>query len=120
MEYLIIVGLQILGILLSVVQKITVLDKKYPDLTKREIFAVFLDEDWTTLAGSFVVLCLNLLGHYIVENYAPQTKEFIGPYYILYGFGLALLLGYAGQRLIYKWLGSAEKALDNKVTNKLS
>jgi hypothetical protein len=35
-------------------------------------------------------------------------------------FGAAFVIGYAGQRLVYKYLGSAEKFLDKKVGDKLA
>ncbi len=118
MEYILIFILQAIGIALSVTQKVTVLDKKYPDLSKKQIFSVFLDEDWTTLLGSSIVLALNLVAHYIVENYTDFIENI--DHYDLYSFGIALILGYAGQRLIYKWLGSAEQALDKKVSEKIN
>lgn len=117
MEYILIFILECSGISLSVVQKITILDKKYTDFNKKQIFAVFMDEDWTTLIGSVIVLFLNLVAHFIVENYTTLEKSIEN--YDLYSFGLALVLGYAGQRLIYKWLGTAADALDKKVESKI-
>lgn len=117
MEYALIFILQAIGISLSVTQKVTLLDKQFPDFNKKQIFAVFLDEDWTTLLGSAIVLILNIVTHYIVDNYTTYHDTFEN--YDLYSFAIALILGYAGQRLIYKWLGSAEKALDKKVSDKI-
>jgi hypothetical protein len=121
MEYLIITTMQIIGISLSFIFKIKALDTKFPDFTKKQIFAVFWDEDWTTLLGSVIVLALNLVVHFIMAQYTPHIFELVWltiPY-MVWSFGIALILGWGGQRLIYNWLGSAEKALDKKVTEKL-
>lgn len=98
-------------------QKIIGLGNTNPTKTIREIIAIFVSEDWDTLIVSALVLLLNLVAHFIIAAYTtlPNTVE----YYPLYSFGAALVLGYAGQRLIYKYLGSAEKFLDKKVDAKL-
>jgi hypothetical protein len=117
MEYLIILALQLCGIGLHVMQKVSVFDKQYPEKSIKEIMTVFWNEDWNTLAVSAIVLFLNLIAHYIVNTYAPQVNNFDN--YILYAFGAALVFGYAGQRLVYKYLGSAENFLNKKVDEKL-
>ena len=121
MEYFLIFILQAIGIGLSVLQKVKSIDDKYPDFTKSQIWGVFWDEDWTTLLGSGLVLTLNLVTHFIVQTYAPHFEEItiMGVPYIIAALGIALVLGWGGQRLIYKWLGSAEKVLDKKVNDKL-
>jgi hypothetical protein len=113
MEYLLIFVLQLLGIGFHVMQKIIKLGDTHPQMKRREIINVFLDEDWDTLIVSALVLCVNLITHYIIDKYTPQLRESLN-YYVLYAFAIALVLGYSGQRLAYKWLGSAEKVLDKK------
>lgn len=117
MEYLIISILQLIGISLHVLQKVLELDKKFENDTLGSVFAMFWKTDRVTLIISFVILCLNLVVHYIIEDYAPQLREIDN--WVLYGFGLALLLGYAGQRLVYKYLGKAEEVLNKKIDAKL-
>lgn len=117
MEYVLIIILQIIGCGLHVLQKVMELDKKFPDDTLGDVFSMFWKTDRVTLIISFFILCLNLVAHYIIEVYAPQIREIEN--WVLYGFGLALLLGYAGQRLVYKYLGKAEEVLNKKVENKL-
>ena len=121
MEYLLIFILQAIGISLSVLQKIKAIDLKYPDFSKHQIWIVFWDEDWTTLFGSAIVLCLNLVVHFVLKTYTPDFESItmMGVPYIIFAFAVALVLGWGGQRLIYKWLGSAEKALDKKVEDRL-
>jgi hypothetical protein len=116
MEYILIVILQLLGIGFHVMQKISILGDKFPDKSIREIRILFLKEDLDTLVVSALVLMLNLVSHYIVTIYTTIPKM---DNYHLYSFGAALVLGYAGQRVIYKYLGTAERFLDKKIDNKL-
>jgi hypothetical protein len=118
MEYGLIFFLQVLGVSLHIVQKITELGKLYPELKPNQIVNTFWNSDWDTLLGSGVVLLLNLTVQFIIENYA--TKIYNMEYFHLISFGIALILGYAGQRLIYKWLGTAADSLDKKVTDNLN
>ena len=116
MEYLLIFTLQLLGIGFHVMQKIISLGDKHVEKNRSQIFSAFLYEDWDTLVVSTLIIILHLVSHYIVENYTKIDE--INNYH-LYSFGLALLLGYAGQRIIYKYLGSAEEFLNKKVSDKL-
>lgn len=116
MEYTLIFILQILGIGFHVMQKIISLGDEHKDKNRSQIFSAFLYEDWDTLSVSALIIALHLVSHYIVENYT--TIRQIDNYH-LYSFGLALVLGYAGQRIIYKYLGSAEEFLNKKVNDKL-
>jgi hypothetical protein len=119
MEYILIAIFEIIGVGLHVAQKIALFRKAHPQHKFKEVFEGFWAEDWNTLLVSALVLFLNLFGHYAVINYAPG--DFTShPWYDMGSFGLALVLGYGGQRLIYKYLGTAENFLDKKVTEKLS
>lgn len=119
MEYVLIIVLELLGIGFHVGQKVLELDKKSPDDSLSEVFGLFWNADRITVFISGLVLTLNVVGHYIVEVYAP--KHITGwEYYDLFSFGLALVLGYGGQRLIYKALGRAEQVIGKKVDEKLA
>lgn len=121
MEYLIILAFQLMGIFFHIVQKVKEIADKIPDEeeTFMGVMGLFWKQDYLTVIGSFGVLALHLLVHYVVETQAPQIRDLIS-YYILWSYALALILGYAGQRLIYGWLGKAEKVLDKKVNDKLN
>lgn len=116
-EYILITALQIIGCGLHVAQKVLELDKKFDNDSLPEVFNQFLKSDRVTLAMSFLVLCLNLIVHYIIEGYSDLH---LMNNYDLYSFGIALILGYAGQRLIYRWLGKAEDSFNRKIDNKLN
>lgn len=117
LEFILIFILQFIGIRLHVLQKLTALGDKYPDKTKEDIKAIFDKEDWDTLQVSYTVLALTLVAHLIILVYAPWLRE--NTWYHLGSFALSLVIGYAGQRMIYKYLGSAEKFIDKTVEDKL-
>jgi uncharacterized membrane protein len=116
MEYLLIIALQVIGIALHIMQKIGELDDKHPDKPLSEIRVIFWREDYNTVIVSGLVLFLNLIVHFIIASYSTLPTI---DHYHLYAFGTAFVLGYAGQRLIYRYLGTAEKYLGKKVENKL-
>lgn len=99
-------------------QKIIIIGDKNPAMRKNEVIGAFLSEDWDTLFVSALIVALDLLIHFVVDEY----YHFIfaeHQWYIAASFGIALVFGYAGQRMIYKYLGSAERYLDKKVEDKL-
>lgn len=109
--------MQLLGIGFHVGQKIITIGNNFPDKTVGDVIRVFWKEDWDTLAISGLVLLLDEMIHVVINGYAPHVTEF--PNFYLYSFGAALLMGYAGQRLVYKFFGSAEKFLGDQIDNKL-
>lgn len=117
MDYLLITILQLIGIGLHVAQKILALDKLSPDDSFREVFILFWKSDRVTMFVSALVLSFNLVAHYIIEIYAHNITQLQN--YALWSFGVAFILGYAGQRLIYNYLGKAEKFLDKKIDNRI-
>lgn len=118
MIYFLITFFQLLGISFHVMQKVVSLGDKFPTETVKEIFAAFWKEDWDTLTISVLVLLLYLGAVYTVLDYLG-IKLPTDWYWQVGPFGISLLLGYAGQRLIYKWFGSAEQFIDKKVTAQL-
>ena len=112
MEYLLVIILQLLGIGFHVGQKILAIDARYPDDSLSDVFKIFMKEDKITLFISGLVLILNVVGIYITEYYTDFEEKF--EYFHLTSFGVALVMGYAGQRLIYKYLGKAEEVLNKK------
>lgn len=111
MEYLLIFILQLLGIGFHVMQKVIKIGDTHRELSRKQVFNAFFDEDWDTLIVSGLVLIVNLVAHYIIDAYTPEFRASVN-YYALYAFAIAFILGYSGQRLAYKWLGSAEKKLE--------
>lgn len=116
-----IIVLQVLGIGLHVMQKIVKLGNDYPDKSRQEIKDAFFKEDWDTLSISAIILVLNVVAHIIVVVYAPEiaAAKYWNIPFNLWSFFIALVLGYAGQRIIYKLLGTAENFLNKKVDDHL-
>jgi len=112
MEYALIILLQAIGICLHVGPKIKELDKKFPDDTLGEVITEFWKADKITIFLSIVIIVLNLTVHFIIDEYTTLPEDV--KYYPLWAFAIAILLGYAGQRLVYTYLGKAEQALIKK------
>ena len=112
MEYLIILILQTIGIGLHACKKMYDIDKKFEDDTMNDVINTFLREDRVTLVISGFILALNLLAHYILDAYTDIPINI--SYFPLYAFGIALVLGFGGQGIVYHYLGKAETALMKK------
>ena len=130
MDYLIIFFFQIFGILFHVGQKIAIIRKNNPILKVKEVVSVFWHEDWNTLGVSAVVLFFDLFVHFVVDYVDPGFYEKIVSIplifnivwitkYLTLSFIFALVLGYGGQWLIYRYLGTAVKAAEKFADDKL-
>jgi ABC-type spermidine/putrescine transport system permease subunit I len=112
-EYFLLIALQLLGVGFHVMQKVISLSNAHPDNEIKDVFVAFWKADWDTVFVSGLVLLFTIIVHYIVAKYAQGiTSKFDN--YLLFSFALSLTMGYAGQKLIYKYLGTAEKYLDKK------
>lgn len=112
MDYFIIFILQIIGILFHVFEKVRIIDAQNREKGTREVFLIFFEYEWVTLSISILVLALNVITHYIIDTYANDLTTV--RYYHIYVFVLAFILGYAGQRIVYKYLGKGTKFLIDK------
>ncbi len=117
LEFVLIFVLQFIGIRFHVLQKISALGDLHPEKSREEIKCIFDKEDWDTLQVSYTVLALTLVIHLVILVYAPSIRTYT--WYHLGSFGVSLVLGYGGQRMIYKYLGSAEKFMDRNIESKL-
>jgi uncharacterized membrane protein len=112
MEYILIVILQTLGVLFQAAVKVKELDNKFPDDSLQDVIKEFWKSDKITLMISGLIVVLHIVTHYIIEEYTDIA--FTTSSYSLINFGVALILGYGGQKLIYTYLGKAENALMRK------
>lgn len=114
LEFVVIIVLQLLGIGFHVMQKVLIYDQQYPKLKMPEIFKVFWDEDWGSLLVSALVFFLNLVAHGVIHIWFSDVTHMVWLHvpYLAWSFILALVLGYAGQRIAYKFLGKAADRLD--------
>jgi hypothetical protein len=113
MEYLLIFLLYGLGAYFSALEKVAVIRKRNPAFTFKEVGNTYLLEEWNTMMVSFGGLILIEIIWYIVHKGNMQLPKWLHEYGGNYG--LALVLGYCFQRVIYKFLGSTESAIQNKI-----
>lgn len=104
-----IVLLFLLGIGLHVTQEIDKLRIKYPDKRPREIMRVFFEEEWNVLIRSALIMILYIVALVLVRNDSRESVRAIGHHWGIWP--LALILGYAGQRILYAWLGTSVERL---------
>ncbi len=120
MEYLIIFALQILGIGFHAGQKVLELDKLTPDDSLTDVFKLFWKSDKiTVLISVLLILPFAELGYFILVGYGPDLIVNY-EYFDLIAFAASLILGYAGQRLVYGALGKAVDFAEKKVNDKLN
>lgn len=112
MIYILTVALFLLGVGYFVTKKIDELKVKYPTCDADDVLRTFLKEDWNTLIRSFLVLCTYEIFIFITQIKAVVMPVWWEKYLVVYA--LSLVLGYAGQRLIYKYLGTAESELEKR------
>jgi hypothetical protein len=99
-----------LGCGFHVMGKVSALKKAFPSLLPNTIWGTFWKEEWNVLIGSVLVWVSVELSVFIINyNRIPI------PDWLQWGiYPISLVLGYAGQRLIYKYLGTAESILEQK------
>ena len=100
-----------LGIAFFAMGEVKKLRAKYPDFPPKKIGVTFLSEEWNTLIVS--VLCWLVYELAIFVAYyngfpIPEWLEMWGVY------AIAIVWGYGGSRLIYKYLGTAEKVIADR------
>jgi len=100
------------GQLLSAMQKIAGIRKKYPEFPPAVIAKTFVKEEWNTLIVSGIVggLCLFIL--YIAVFNGTRFPGWFYPWGLVV---LALTFGYAGQRLVYRFMKTTERALNERI-----
>ena len=117
MEYVIIALAQIFGILFHTWIKIKAIDDRRPDDTFFEVMGVFYVENMVSLILSFVILAFTIFARFVIELYTDL--ETTVPYYELINVGVSLILGYQGQKIIYKALDKGTGIVDRKLDEKI-
>lgn len=111
MIYILTTILMVIGILFHVMQKVRQLRLKFPDLAPARVWKTFFGEEWDSLIVSFLVWLVYQLWLYI----SIRNKYELPDWYDMYGiYGMALALGYCGQRVAYRYLGTVEKVLQRR------
>lgn len=111
MDYILTSILMLVGILFHVMQKVRQLKIQFPELAPHRVWKTFFGEEWDSLIVSFLVWLVYELWLYISIKNGFRLPN----WYDMYGmYGLALVLGYCGQRVAYRYLGTAEKVLQKR------
>src|SRR6187402_1148876 len=99
-----------IGVMFHVMVKIMGYKKQFPTLGFVTIWKTFFKEEWDSLIVSGLVISVVELAIFII-NY----QQIDIPAWLQWGiFPIALLMGYQGQRIAYKFLNTASDALEKK------
>lgn len=105
----------LIGIALHIMGRVKNLRVKFPSNTPKQIFYLFLNEDWNVLIVSAIVNLSCLISVYFGGAHYLGLDEYgFGP---LIAFVGMIGIGYFGQRIVYTWLGTTERALNKKLGN---
>lgn len=117
MEYVIMTIAQIFGILFHTYLKIKEIDDRRDDDTFWEVLTVFYRENVLSLMLSGVIILFTAFIHFVIGYYSDLNLTI--PYYDLMGAGVSLVLGYQGQKIVYKALNKGTDIVDNGLDKKL-
>lgn len=112
-EYILILALYALGAYFSALEKVASIRKRNPAFTFKEVGNTYFSEEWNTIMVSAGGLAVIELFWFIIHREGITLPAWVENYGGAYG--IALVLGYCFQRLIYKFLGSTESAIQNKI-----
>lgn len=111
MDYFLTTILFLLGVAFHVMGKVKDLKVKFPDLHRSMIWKTFFEQEWDSLVVSGLVLIATEMALFISvynEVKLPAWVDMWGMYVI------SVVAGYAGQRIAYVYLGTAEDFLRKK------
>lgn len=111
MDYILTTILIVLGVGFHIMQKIRTLRLKFPEFVPKRILGTFFMEEWDSLIVSFICWIVFELAIYITIRNGVQIPAWFDNWGM---YVLALVWGYAGQRIAYKYLGTAEEVLNKK------
>lgn len=101
----------LLGVAYDAMSKVGRVRKKHPTLGFNETWSSFFQEEWNTIMVSGLGWATVQFAWYIIHSNKVPLPEWIELWGI---YPIALLFGYALQRLIYKFLGTFEGVLEDK------
>jgi hypothetical protein len=107
-NFAIMIGAGCLGIGFHVMEKISALRKKHIDARPEQILRIYLFEDWNTIIVSFMFLLMSVALMYFKIHALLKIPD---QWSDLFYFCFFLVGGYGGQRIVYKYLGTAESKL---------
>lgn len=113
MIYLLTSLLFYIGVGFHIMQKVSALKTKYENKVERSvIWSTFFKEEWDSLIVSALVWMVLTVALVVVEYNKLALPDWLTNWGL---FISSLVLGYSGQRIAYKYLTTAEQALDKKI-----
>ncbi len=98
------------GVMFHVMVKVMGYKKQFTTLSFGQIWGTFFKEEWDSLMVSAIIYGVTELSIFII-NY----QQINIPEWLQWGiYPIALLMGYQGQRIAYKFLNTASDALEKK------
>lgn len=111
MDYILTIVLLIIGIAYHVMQTISKLRNKFPDLKPNTIWSTFFLQEWDSLIVSFLGVAVFEVALFVIKYNAIPLPSWLDNWGI---YAFAAVWGYAGQRLAYKFLNTGEVVLEKK------
>ena len=112
MDYFFLFALWFLGTGFHVMQKIITLRKSFPTLSFGVVWSTFFNQEWDSLIVSVLVISVYELVIFIFNYNSFGFYQWFDDWGM---YCLALVLGYGGQMLAYKYLNTAVDELNKKV-----
>lgn len=112
-EYIIIFVFQAIGIACGVLNEIRRIRKIDPNMRPIDVWRKVKHEDWDTLLGSAIVLLLCEFIHLVMDLKGVEPPGIMGAWW--FNIAFSLVMGWGGQDILFKWLGTAKKAVLDKV-----
>lgn len=113
MIYLLTSLLFYIGVGFHIMQKVSALKNKYENKVERSvIWATFFKEEWDSLIVSALVWMVLIVAIVVVQYNKLTLPDWLTNWGL---YTSSLILGYSGQRIAYKYLTTAEQALDKKI-----
>lgn len=113
LEFFLITAFYLLGQCFDVMAKVSTLRKSNKTANFKQIWRAFFQEEWHTLIVSGLGLFLIQLSWIVIHVQKISVPDWLHHYGGIYG--VSLIVGYAGQRLIYKYLSKGEDAVSGRI-----
>lgn len=116
-EYFLITAFYSLGAWFSALEKINAIRKRNPRATFKEVKNTYVQEEWNTMMSVAACWALIILAWFIIHRNNVKVPSWIHDWGV---YPISLVCGYCLHRLIFKFLGTTEKAVEKKVEDKIN
>ena len=114
-EYLLIISTYTIGCYFAALEVINKIRKRNLSATLNEVKKAYLQEEWNTILSMVGCLFIIVLAWYIIHKNEVHLPEWIHDWGV---FIITLASGYCLHRVIFKLLGTTERAVVKKIEDK--